>query len=307
MKKIIQVPETLTNERIDRVISMIVGISRGQVQDLLKQHMVFLNKKEITKASYRVATNDLIEIEFSEQFNNLIKENTEVPLEVVYLDKDLIVINKQAGQVMHPGMGKEKNSIASGLIAHFPEIKSVGEPDRPGIVHRLDKMTSGLVVVARTQQCYEALVDLIKQRKIKRSYIALVEGVMANKKGVIEAPIGRSLTTPGKMDILLSGKPARSKYEILAKFREKQLTLVELELDTGRTHQLRVHLSSIGHPIVGDYTYGAKIPNIKRTFLHSYLLRFMHPITNKEINLKIDLPDDLKIILNNLTGKQYYF
>lgn len=302
MKKTLYIPPTLNNERLDRVISMITGMTRSMAEDLIASFQVQVNNQIISKRSYKVKTDDVVELRIPEGFLDPIEKNPDVKLNVIYTDEHLIVINKEAGQVMHPGMAKERNSIASGLLFKYPEIKAVGQFDRPGIVHRLDKMTSGLVIAARSQLAYEKLTNLIKKRELKRKYVALVEGIVSANNGIIDAPIGRSIYNPRAMDIVVSGKPAISIYRVIRRFNDKNLTFVELELKTGRTHQLRVHLKSIGHPIVGDYLYGAKLPNINRTFLHSYYLSFIHPITNQSMTFKTDLPVDLAKTFYELSG-----
>jgi 23S rRNA pseudouridine1911/1915/1917 synthase len=222
----------------------------------------------------------------------------------VHADHDVAVIDKPAGLVVHPGAGHAEGTLVGGLLAMFPDLADlvtagVCAPDRPGIVHRLDKGTSGLLAVARTAVAYEALVDQLATRSMSRQYLALVEGEVADAKGEIDAPIGRSNRTPTKMAITAGGKPARTRYAVLERRGgERSTTLLELSLESGRTHQIRVHLAAIGHPVVGDVRYGTADPERLlrggRFFLHAFRLGFNHPTSGERLDFSSPLPPDLE-------------
>jgi 23S rRNA pseudouridine1911/1915/1917 synthase len=226
-----------------------------------------------------------------------------VRLDVVYEDPDLLVVDKPAGLVVHPGAGHRSGTLVHGLLARYPEIAKVGreegsDPDRPGIVHRLDRGTSGLMVVARTPEAYHALVGQLGRREVVRNYRALVLGSVDGTSGVVDAPIGRSVSSPTRMAVSRKGKEARTRYHVDRRFSQPvPTTLMTATLETGRTHQIRVHLSAIGHPVVGDdvYARGRVLPGqrIGRPFLHAYELAFEHPRTGRPVSWHSELPADL--------------
>jgi 23S rRNA pseudouridine1911/1915/1917 synthase len=201
---------------------------------------------------------------------------------------------------VHPGAGNMEHTLVNGLLALYPEISSVGEEHRPGIVHRLDIGTTGLLIVARTQEAYEELVAMMSLREVKRHYLALVWGHPSAPMGTIDAPIGRDPRDPLRMAVVASGKPARTNYEVLVTFPEPEVSLVACELETGRTHQIRVHLQATGHPVVGDPNYGgARAPLVLgRPFLHAERLVFDHPITGEPLTFEVPLPADLQVALD---------
>jgi len=206
------------------------------------------------------------------------------------------VIDKPAGLVVHPGAGHPDGTLVNGLLARFPEIAVVGEPHRPGIVHRLDVGTSGLMAVAHSQRAYHALVDALATRDVGRVYRALVWGIPANPIGVVDAPIGRDHRDPMRMAVVVDGKPARTRYRVITEYHEPaEIASLECRLETGRTHQIRVHLAAIGHPVVGDGTYGG-IRNpvaAPRPFLHAAALELLHPVTRVAMTFQSPLPPDL--------------
>jgi 23S rRNA pseudouridine1911/1915/1917 synthase len=212
------------------------------------------------------------------------------------------VIDKPAGLVVHPGAGHHGGTLVGGLLSRFPDIAELVEAgvcpaDRPGIVHRLDKGTSGLMVVARTGPAYTALVAQLADRTMQRRYLALVEGSVADDRGEIDAPIGRSTRTPTKMAVSSNGRPARTGYTVLERRSEpRETTLLELVLESGRTHQIRVHMAAIGHPVVGDARYGAPDRRLGsgRFFLHAYRLAFTHPASQDRVEFEAALPEDLE-------------
>jgi 23S rRNA pseudouridine1911/1915/1917 synthase len=226
-----------------------------------------------------------------------------VTFTVVHEDASVIVVDKPAGLVVHPGAGNPDGTLVNGLLARYPDVAGVGEPHRPGIVHRLDAGSSGLLVVARTQHAADALMEQFAAHDATRVYVALVWGHPAAPHGVIDAPIGRSRQDPLKMAVVADGRPSRTEYRVLARYdRPAELALLECRLQTGRTHQIRVHLGSINHPLVGDPTYGQRRPRLQldRPFLHAAELAFDHPDTGETVTFRSDLPPDLAARLVNL-------
>jgi 23S rRNA pseudouridine1911/1915/1917 synthase len=222
----------------------------------------------------------------------------------VHEDDDLLVLDKPAGLVVHPGAGRATGTLVHGLLAAYPEVAGVGsDPSRPGIVHRLDKGTSGLLLVARTQRAYEALVAALSAREVHRRYRALVWGHVAAASGLIDAPIGRSTREPTRMSVDVRGKEARTRYDVLRHATEPvEVTELACTLETGRTHQIRVHLRSIGHPVVGDARYGGNRQSLPldRPFLHAAGLDLAHPVTGQALSFESPLPPDLQAVLSAL-------
>jgi 23S rRNA pseudouridine1911/1915/1917 synthase len=231
---------------------------------------------------------------------------------VVYEDPDLIVVDKPAGLVVHPGAGHRTGTLVHGLLHRFPELSAVADsvgsdPERPGIVHRLDRGTSGLMVVARSPDAYRFLVDRLGDRQVSRTYRVLVLGTVDGETGIIDAPVGRSVSSPTRMAVSRRGKEARTRYRIERRFTAPApTTLMTASLETGRTHQIRVHLAAVGHPVVGDQVYGRgrSLPGavISRPFLHAHALAFDHPRTGERVAWTSDLPADLRQQLDQLSG-----
>jgi 23S rRNA pseudouridine1911/1915/1917 synthase len=226
----------------------------------------------------------------------------EVP--VVYEDPHLVVVDKPAGLVVHPGAGRDTGTLVNGLLARYPEMAGVGQPDRPGVVHRLDKGTSGLLVVARSSEAYDVLVARLAARDVERRYWTLVWGRVEVPTGEIDAPVGRAARDRTRMAVTLQGRPALTRYDVQRRFvRPVEVTELACRLATGRTHQIRVHLASIGHPVVGDARYGgarASLP-APRPALHAQHLAFAHPITGEALSFDSPLPADLRALLAQLT------
>jgi 23S rRNA pseudouridine1911/1915/1917 synthase len=220
----------------------------------------------------------------------------------VYEDADVIVVNKPAGLVVHPGSGHDHGTLVHGLLARYPELAAVGDADRPGIVHRLDRDTSGLMVVARTAPAHAALVDALAAREVTREYDALVWGHPENPRGVVDAPIGRSTTRRTRMAVRAVGKEARTVYEVEEWFGRPEVARLRCRLETGRTHQIRVHLAAIGHPVVGDGAYGGRRAGIEldRPFLHAEHLAFAHPVTGEPLEFRSPRPAELDEVLVRL-------
>ncbi|MFN8053354.1 MAG: RluA family pseudouridine synthase [Acidimicrobiales bacterium] len=275
------IPTALDGERIDRVVSMLSGCTRAEAAAAVTGGNVTIGGRVVTKVSTRVRTDQVVELAGDPHVAEpLPQPDASVVVPVIHADDDVIVVDKPAGMVVHPGAGHKGTTMVNGLLAMYPELAEVGESHRPGIVHRLDKGTSGLMVVARNEHAYVELVDQLATHAVEREYEALVWGHMGTATGTIDAPIGRSRRNPLLMTISAEGRDARTHYEVVETFTDPQpMTHVLCRLETGRTHQIRVHLRSIGHPVAGDDSYGGRRPllDLTRPFLHARRLRFVHP------------------------------
>lgn len=299
----IEVPEALAGERLDRIVALESGLSRQDAQNCIDAGGVTVNGRVATKGSTRVARADVIEVALPDVVSSAIVGDASIAFVVVYDDPDVIVIDKPAGLVVHPGAGNPDGTLVHGLVARYPEIAGVGESDRPGIVHRLDGGTSGLMVVARTEVARQALVEALATRDITRQYRALTWGEVEGLDGIIDAPLGRSTRERTKMAVVADGREARTRYEVAERFTiPVKTTLLQCTLETGRTHQIRVHLAAIGHPVVGDTRYGRARPALRldRPFLHAERLAFAHPTTGEALAFDSALPDDLVATLDQL-------
>lgn len=300
-----EIPEALAGERIDRVVAMLTSCSRAEAASLVEAGEVLIGGAPVTTRSAKVRVGDVLSVEVldREAAVRLVPE-PDIHVPVVHEDDDLLVVDKPAGLVVHPGAGQRTGTLVHALLARYPELRAVGsDPGRPGIVHRLDKGTSGLLLVARTQPAYEALVAALSARTIHRQYRTLVWGHLESTSGLIDAPIGRSVREPTRMAIAERGREARTRYEVRRLFDEPvELTELSCTLETGRTHQIRVHLRSIGHAVVGDVRYdGARqsLP-MERPFLHAERLELQHPVTGVELEFQSPLPADLEAMLARL-------
>ena len=296
--------------RLDAFLaSRIEGWSRARLQRLIEEGDVLVNGRA-AKASYKLRATDEIEAELTAlPATSFLAED--VPIEVVYEDDDLIVVNKPAGIVVHPGAGAKTGTLANALAFHFQSLSTAGGVARPGIVHRLDKDTSGLLLVAKTEPAHEHLADQFRAREVFKSYVALVHGQVERDRGEIDEPIARDPRHRTRMAIVRSGRSALSIYR--ARERFDRFTLVDVELKTGRTHQIRVHLASIKHPVVGDETYGSgrdntvsdpqirnQITRLGRHFLHAEKLGFIHPNSAERLNFNSPLPSELQKLLDTI-------
>jgi len=301
-----EVPEALAEERVDRVVAMLTGCSRSEVAELIGAGEVRVGGAVVTSRSAKVRLGDVVEVEVPDPAAKLeLVPDPGVVFPVVHEDEHLLVVDKPAGLVVHPGAGQGEGTLVHGLLARYPELVGVGvDPVRPGIVHRLDKGTSGLLLVARTPAAYEALVAMLAARAVHRRYRALVWGHLTSPTGLVDAPIGRSPREPTRMAVVERGKEARTRYEVLARYRDPvEVSELACTLETGRTHQIRVHLRSIGHPVVGDVRYdGARqsLP-VARPFLHAEVLELDHPVTGEALHFEAPLPQDLIDVLAGLT------
>jgi 23S rRNA pseudouridine1911/1915/1917 synthase len=298
------VPRALDGQRLDRVVAMVAGCSRSEAAALVDAGAVAVGGRAVTNRSHRVAEGDVLEFDAPDwRDGDRLSPDPSVAVPVAFEDADLLVVDKPAGMVVHPGAGQRRGTLVHGLLARYPEIRSVGEPDRPGIVHRLDKGTSGLMLVARSQPAYEALVAMLGARAVERRYRALVWGEVDSPTGLVDAPIGRSARDRTRMAVTMTGKDARTRYEVVRTLHQPvRVTELSCTLETGRTHQIRVHLASIGHPVVGDARYGGdrqSLP-VPRPWLHAEHLGLDHPITGGRMAFDSPLPSDLAAVLESL-------
>ena len=289
--------------RLDKAIADIdPDISRMTVQKLIEEEKVFVNGKK-EKASYKVKEGDKISLEIEGPKESKLKPE-EIPLDVIYEDNDIIIINKAKGMVVHPGNGNPDGTLANAIMARCKEsLSGIGGEIRPGIVHRIDKDTSGIIIVAKNDKAHLNISEQIKEHKTTKTYLALVRGRVKENEATIDMPIARSKKDRKKMAVDKDGKKAVTHFKVLKRYPEN--TLLELVIETGRTHQIRVHLSEIGYPIVGDYTYsnGKNKFGVEGQMLHAYKIKFKHPTTNEEVEFKAELPKYFKDILENLDNE----
>ncbi|MDA0297426.1 MAG: RluA family pseudouridine synthase [Actinobacteria bacterium] len=295
------IPAALNDQRLDRIVALVADVSRASAASLIQAGGVVVDGVCAVTGKTKIAEGQSISIDTALlPKKELPTADTTVILDVVFEDADVVVINKNAGLVVHPGAGNPTGTMVNGALARFPEMASAGDPLRPGVVHRLDAGTTGLMVMAKTQAAYEALVDALSKREVKRTYLALVWGHLTVLSGTIDAPIGRDQKDPTRMGVVVDGKAARTRFEVKSKFDlPLPSSLVECNLETGRTHQIRVHLESIGHPVVGDSTYGGARSSLSapRPMLHALQLAFSHPISGQSMSFEAEMPDDMKALL----------
>tara|TARA_A100001388_G_scaffold261231_1_gene229950 strand:+ start:290 stop:1216 length:927 start_codon:yes stop_codon:yes gene_type:complete len=284
-------------ERVDRVIAFFSGLSRSKVSDLISKRLILRNGIPIKKGSEIVHLNDEISMP------NLVGEAVEeiasdesIDFEVIFEDDSVIVVSKPSGLIVHPGSGIANGTLVNGLAAQFPDLREIGDPTRLGLVHRLDKGTSGLLIVARTPEALDNLKFQMQERHVHRQYFAIVAGHLESNKGVVDAPLGRDPRNPLKRAVINSGKYARTHYEIDQKYESPfKVSMLNCRLETGRTHQIRVHLAAIGHPVLGDELYGGRTSfnSENRLALHAQVLTFLHPITSNLMHFESPLPAEL--------------
>ncbi len=288
-------------DRIDRFLANLnQELSRSTIKKLITDKAVLVNEKPV-KASYSVKPGDYVVITEVDLSDCEIVP-VEMDLDIVYEDADVLVVNKPSGMVVHPAPGHYQDTLVNGLMYHINSLSDLNGDERPGIVHRIDKDTSGLLMVAKNNHAHLVLAEELKEKSTKREYIALVEGVIKNKRGKIDAPIGRSKSNRLKMDIVAGGKPAITNFEVLENFGDK--TLVKCVLETGRTHQIRVHFAYIGHPLVGDFVYGTAKDNDFGQFLHAKTLGFTHPTVKEWLEFDCELPKPFRDQLEKLRNQQ---
>lgn len=281
--------------RIDKYLGSETDYSRETISKMIDEDFILVNGKSV-KCSYKLKENDVILIKdgFVKKLN---LEATKMDIDIVYEDEYLMVINKPSGLVVHPGAGNQNNTLVNGLL-YYNKVLSKGENFRPGVVHRLDKDTSGLMIVAKDDKAHELLADDFKNKRIHREYTALLDGVFPQEVAIIDAPIGRSKEYFDKMEVRGDGKKAITNLKVIKKY--KDYTLVNLILETGRTHQIRVHLSYIGYPVHNDPVYSNKKCTSFGQFLHSAYLKFTHPITGQVLEFTSNLPKEFQEFIDNL-------
>ncbi len=292
---------TEVGQRLDRYLtSRLTELSRTHIQQLISEGAIQVNERS-SKPSYALRTGDevLIVTTTSAAPINRVKPRA-LPLDIVYEDADMLVINKAPGMVVHPAPGHSEDTLVNALLAYYPELQTSDTDHRPGIVHRLDRDTSGLIIIAKNVRAQAALVGQIQRHEVIKHYTALVEGVISLDQGSIDAPIGRDPRHRQQMTITAIGsREARTHFRVLERFVRH--TLLRIQLETGRTHQIRVHLKAIGHPVVSDPTYGSgnviRGSSLKRQFLHASQLQFAHPITAAPLTFESPLPADLQAVL----------
>ncbi len=292
--------------RIDRYLAGVQDqLSRSAIQRLIESGLVTRNGAQVTKGSQSVAVGDRLEVRVPPAEPS-VPQPEALPLEILYEDDDILALNKAAGMVVHPGAGNRTGTLVNALLAHCPELNTrVGEPQRPGIVHRLDKDTSGVMVVAKHNHALTALQRQFKRREVEKTYLALVIGRLASPAGLIEAPIARHPVQRQRMAVVAQGKAARTRWELTAHYQDangRDYALVRVQLLTGRTHQIRVHFAWLGYPLVGDATYGPRHPPLDapRQFLHAEALTLTHPETGARQTFTAPLPEDLAGVLRTL-------
>lgn len=291
-----KIPEPLVGERLDRVVAMIAFCTRAQAVTLIEAGNVSLSGKVVSSKSHKVQKNQEIIIDSAPLFlDNKPLADSEIQFSVVYEDEDICVVDKPAGLVVHPGSGNESGTLVNGLLSLYPQIENVGQAERPGIVHRLDKNTSGLMIVALSERAYDELITMMSEHDVDRIYLALVHGRVESERGIIDAPIGRSVAHATQMAVSSAGRQAITGYQVLSHFTlPMEASLCELTLETGRTHQIRVHMKAIDHPVVGDDVYSRRNSlGLKRIFLHSSKLNFTHPVSGEKMEFRSELPREL--------------
>jgi len=293
-------------ERVDRFLAAALpDLSRSAVQRLIENGEVWVNDHVLIQASYKVRVGDTIAVHVPPPQATTIEPEA-LPLDILYEDGDILVLNKAPGMVVHPGAGNLSGTLVNAVLAYCPDLQGIGGELRPGIVHRLDKDTSGVLIVAKHDLAIRALQQQFKQRTVRKHYTALLIGHLTQSEGVIEAPVGRHRVHRKKMAVVAQGKPAHTRWHLVARYSDTQsriYTLVDVHLLTGRTHQIRVHFSWLGYPVVGDRVYGpSRNPlSAPRQFLHARSLTIVHPVTGEEMTFSAPLPPDLAAILNTLS------
>ncbi len=297
--------------RLDRFLAESLGWSRARLQRLLKAGLVMVNGGA-RAAAYRVREGETVTVKVPEPAPSFLAPEP-LDLDIIFEDRDLLVINKPPGLVVHPGAGHRTGTLLNALLHHCPDLAEIGEVSRPGLVHRLDKDTSGLLVAAKTALAHASLVNQFARRETKKTYLALVWGRLQDPEGRIEAEIGRHPSQRHKMTAHpRRGKAAATRWRVVLEF-PGPLTLVELAPETGRTHQLRVHMASLGHPVLGDATYGGGVsrlagapklkglrPLVQRQLLHAWKLSVTHPRTGERLSWEAELPEDFRTVVDNL-------
>ncbi len=297
----------IKSERLDSYIALKSGLTRSHIGTLLKKGQISVNS-QIEKAGYKVREGDRIELIIPDEPEGIIiPEN--IPLEIIHEDEHIIVVNKPPDMVIYPAAGNNSGTLMNALVHKCKKLSSIGAPLRPGVVHRLDKNTSGIIVIAKDDKAYYSLVDQFKERQVKKHYLALLYGSFKEDNGEITTPIGRASSDRKKMSTKSRrGKEAVTQFEVMKRFMSA--ALVKIRILTGRTHQIRVHFASIGHPVLGDTTYGkqttiklsGKTIHLPRQMLHAFSLEIKHPATGKTVHFTAPLPEDMEMVIDELTA-----
>lgn len=286
------------SSRLDKYLDLkLEDLSRTFIKSLIEEGHILVNGSK-EKAGLKLKNGDIIDVTIPPEKPCYLTPQ-QIPLDIIFEDEDLLVLNKPAGLTVHPAPGHPDNTLINALLAHLPSLPEGSDSLRPGIVHRLDKDTSGLMLIAKNSHSLAALSEQFKERSVNKIYLVLVKGHLTPKEGIIEAPIGRDPSDRKKMAVVSSGREAKSKYTV-----EKYIgsfTLIRVKLETGRTHQIRVHFAAIGFPVVGDNTYGVKQAGVHRQFIHAHKLSFTSPKSGKIMEFTAELPPDLKKSLKAIT------
>ena len=312
MDEIFDVPVALQGERLDRALALLTGMTRSRVNEVIDSGRVRVGRASVSSHSRRLQAGERVIVVGGAGAGVTPPPagDSGVPFTVVWSDLDLVVVDKPAGVVVHPGAGNPSGTLVNGLLARFPDMAAAVAGDtpaeRPGVVHRLDKGTSGLLVFARTAPALASLQRQMAERTATREYLALVTGDLDSDAGIIDAPLGRADEDPVRVQVKAGGRLARTGYEVVERFTTPACCLVRCRLETGRTHQIRVHFASIGHPVVGDDRYGRRrrgsweplLPG--RQFLHAVALSFSHPVSGERLRFESPLPPDLESALASL-------
>ncbi len=296
----LQITAEENGTRLDSYLAeQLEGISRSYIQKLIGDGLIQVNQKTV-KANYKVKTGDQLVVEIPEAAPIDIQPEP-MDLDIVYEDSDLLIVNKPVGLVVHPAHGHYSGTLVNGLMAHCTDLSGINGKMRPGIVHRIDKDTSGLLMIAKNDMAHQHLAEQLKEHSIKRAYYALVQGVISEPAGLVDAPIGRHEVDRKKMAVTFkNSKEARTHYYVKERFA--RTTFIECRLETGRTHQIRVHMAYLGHPLVGDPLYGTRKNNLDfpGQALHAYALGFVHPRTGEELYFEAPLPEHFQAVLKSL-------
>ena len=289
--------------RLDSYLAeQLEGISRSYLQKLIGDQLILVNQKAV-KSNYKIKTGDQLLVQIPEAAPIAIQPEP-MDLDIVYEDSDLLIVNKPVGLVVHPAHGHYSGTLVNGLLAHCTDLSGINGKMRPGIVHRIDKDTSGLLMIAKNDLAHQHLAEQLKEHSIKRAYYALVQGVISEPAGLVDAPIGRHEVDRKKMAVTFkNSKEARTHYYVKERFA--RITFIECRLETGRTHQIRVHMAYLGHPLVGDPLYGTRKNNLDfpGQALHAYALGFVHPRTGEELYFEAPLPEHFQTVLKTLADE----
>ena len=286
-----------TGKRLDAYLAENTELTRTRIQQLIKEENIKVNDKK-TKSSYKIEMGDTIKVFIPEKKEiDLVPQN--ISINILYEDNDIAVIDKKAGLVIHPSYGHESGTLVNAIMFHINDLSGINGEIRPGIVHRLDKDTSGLIIIAKNDKAHNKLSEMFKNKEINKTYLAIVKGSLGRDKGSLETQMGRDPKDRKKMSVLKTGgKTAITNYEVLDK--NDKFSLVRVNIETGRTHQIRVHMKYLGYPILGDSVYGKESKSVKRQMLHAYKLEFIHPVTGKEMIIKSEIPKDFSEVLERI-------